>query len=154
MDAVILFLDDHAHLPQLGVHRNQIAGVDVSQFDFAARHGRGAEQRARHNAIGDGSVARAVQFFHALNFNHLGARALNAAAHAIDEALQILDFRLPGGVVNGGHAGQQRRRHHHVFRSAHAGIIQVYVRRAHLPAVAIQHAVRVHNAHAQGAQAL
>ena len=56
-----------------------------------------------------------MQLFHALHLDHLGARAAHLSAHSVDKALQILDFRLSGRVMDGGDSRQQGGGHDNIF---------------------------------------
>ena len=153
-DGVSFFRDVAAHFPELIAHGNQIQGLRVGEPDFSSRHRRRTQQRACRDAIGDGGINCSAQRLHALDLDQLRARSAYLTAHGVDEVLQIGDFRFPGGVVDSGHAGQKRRGHHHVFRRADAGIIKVHVPGMHIPAVAVNHAAILHDAHAQRPQAL
>ena len=53
--------------------------------DVAARDGPGHEKRARLDAVGDDPVARAAELGHALDLDALGARALDARAHRVEQ---------------------------------------------------------------------
>ena len=94
-----------------------------------------------------------MQALHAGDFNGVTARAAHMTAHGIDEVLQINDFRLPGGVVDGGHAVQKHGGHHHIFRRAHAGVVEIHVPGTHAGAVAVDQPALLRHHHAQAAQA-
>ena len=153
-DCVFFFRDSAAHFLELIAHGNHIPGPRVCEANFASGHRRGAQQRARRDAVGDGRIANATQRLNALDFNQLGACTAHIASHGVDEILQIGDFRFPGCVMNDGGSLQQRRGHHHVFRRADAGIIKVHVSGMHIPAVTVNHAAVFHDGHAQRPQAL
>ena len=89
---------------------------------------------------------------HALDLDRVPARAAHAAAHGIDEVLQVHDFRFPCGVMDSRDTRHEYRRHHDVFRCADAGVIEMHLARVHTASIAMDEPTLLLNLHAEAAQ--
>ncbi|MPM87757.1 hypothetical protein SDC9_134857 [bioreactor metagenome] len=119
-DALLVRLHGAARLPQRRRHGGQMALLRARQPHLAPRGCRRAEISSRGDAVGHHGVGAAVKLRAALYRNGGGSRAGNLCAAGTEIVLQILDLRLPRGVVNRGDAASAASRQHQIFRRANA----------------------------------
>ena len=72
-------------------------------------------QRPRLDAIGDDGVLDRLQLVHAFDGDERRAGAVDAGAHLVEHARQLLDLGLAGAVLQGRAAVGQRGGHHEVL---------------------------------------
>ena len=97
-------------------------------------------------------MGTSMEFFP--SFYHHGGTAgsPDTGAHGPQEILQLHDLRFPGSIGNDSGSLRLASRQHGVFRGAHAGNLQKYLRAAQLTAPAMQPAVLLLYLRAQGTQ--
>ena len=126
---VVPLLHARAHLQQLGGQRFHVRGDAAADRHVAVRRGGSDHQRARLDLIrNDGIRAAALQPLHTADANHIRARALDAAAHRVEEVRHIDDVRLLGGVVDCRRAARAGGRQHDVDRAADGDHIHEHIR--------------------------
>ena len=80
---VVLLLDLHAHLLELGGDAVHVLGDDAAHEDLSAAGGDSRHVGARLDLIGDNGIRAAVELVHAENADGVGAGALDVRAHGV-----------------------------------------------------------------------
>ena len=127
-DPVAARFDDGTGFHQLVQHHLHGVRRGIAQYDFATRHGHGAQERACFNTVGHHAVFRAVQFRHAFHRHGGRADALNFRAHFHQAVRQIHHFGFHSAVFQHGGAFGQRGRHQQVFRATHGHHVHHHAR--------------------------
>ena len=70
-------------------------------------------------------IIRPVQLLNALDADHIGARALDAGAHAVEEVGRVDNVRLLGGILNDRHTLCHDGCHHDIDGRAHRDDVHV-----------------------------
>ena len=153
-DGIVVFGYAHAHFQQLGRQRFHVRGNAAVDGHVAAGGGGGDHEGAGFDLVGNNGVGGAVQMLHAPDADDVGAGALDARAHAVEEVGQVHDVGLLGHVVHhrgafGAHGGQ-----HDVDGAAHGDKIKKHIAPGEALGVGVHHAAPVVNARAQGRKAL
>ena len=100
-------------------HGFDVIGNNALQGHPGAGDGRGNEESARFDAVGNHGVLRAVQFFYPLDDDPSGARAFDLGAHGVEEIRKVDNFGFRGGSLdNSGPLGKSGG-HHDVVGSKH-----------------------------------
>ena len=80
---VVLLLDLHTHLLELGGDAVHVLGDDAAHEDLSAAGGDSRHVGARLDLIGDNGIRAAVELVHAENADGVGAGALDVRAHGV-----------------------------------------------------------------------
>ena len=140
--------DAHGRLPHLDLDaeprerrqdREQIPGLDVLDRDVAAGGGREADEAADLDVLGSDAPVAAVQLGDAVDAEDVRLDPLDLGAERDEEAAEVLDVRLAGGVADHRLALGEHRRHDDVLGRHHARLVEedrlaAQPRRAHLEA--------------------
>src|SRR5690606_20431013 len=124
------------------------------QDDVAPRGRHGAQEGAGLDAVGHDTVGGAVQAFHALDDDAVGAVAFDVRAHGDQDLGQVDDLGFAGGVFQHGAAFGQGGGHHQVFRAGHGDHVRQDARAAQAFGLGHDEAVLDADARAHGGQAL
>ena len=116
--------DFAARLPECRCHSGQMRLPGAPQKDVAPGGGRPAEVGGRRNAVGNHRVCTAVQGPSSPDYHGGGAAPGNLSAAGIQKVLQILNFRLPGGVGEHRDALRPAGGQHQILRGPHRGKAQ------------------------------
>ena len=127
-----------ARLMERAGDRGQVAVVHLPQLHLASRRRHRREVGCGHNAVGHDSVLAVVGGAAPLDRDCGTAGPPHFVSHAVQEGLEILDLRLPGGVHQDGGALTATGGQNHVLRGAHAGDAQGDLPPPHLPRLAAQ----------------
>ena len=124
-DGVALLLDLNAHLHQLGGDAVHVLGDDVADEDTAAGGSHGGHISARLDLVGDDGIGAAVEGFHAVDLDDVGAGAHDVGAHRVEEVGHVHDMRFLGGVLDDGQAVGQDAGQDGVDGGAHGDLIHI-----------------------------
>ena len=72
-------------------------------------------------------MSRASQFGYSLDFQHIGANALNICTHGHQHPGQLLDIRFAGSIVDCGLPFRQNRSHENVCGTSDRCLIQKHI---------------------------
>ena len=113
-------------LPERRHDRDQVVGLDVLDREVAAGHrGEGGEARDLDVLRAD-PVDAAAEPVDALDAEDVRADPLDPGAERDEEAAEILDMRLAGGVADDRLALREHRRHDRVLGSHHRRLVEVH----------------------------
>ena len=112
-----------AEAAELAADRDQVVGLGVADPQLAA--GRGGE---RHEAgdldvVGADAVLGAAELVAAVHGHHVRADPVDLGAHLHQQAGEVLDVRLAGGVGDRRRARGQRGGHQRVLGPHHRGLV-------------------------------
>ena len=132
-------LDVDAEPRERGQDREQVPGLDVLDRDVAARRGREADEAADLDVLGSDAPVAAVQLGDAVDAEDVRLDPLDLGAERDEEAAEVLDMRLAGGVADHRLALGEHGRHDDVLGRHHARLVEedrlaAQPRRAHLEA--------------------
>ena len=147
-EAVVHFLDLHAHLRQLRADAVHVLGNDVADLDGPAAGRYGGHIRARLDLVRYDGIGAAGEPLHAPDLDDVRAGSHDVRAHGVQKVGHVHDMGLLGGVFND--------RQHNVDGSAYGHLVQENVGPLHPAAGGLRHnkaALGVH-LHAQGPEAL
>ena len=99
-NGVALLLDRNAHLHQLGGDAVHVLGDDVADEDAAAGGGDCGHIGACLDLVGDDGIGAAVEGFHAVDFDDIGAGAHDVGAHGVEEVGHVHNMWFLGGVFD------------------------------------------------------
>ena len=89
-------------LRKAGTIEIRSSGSTSSTTDFAARRGGKADEARDLDVVGADSVLPSSELVDALDVQHVRADALDARAERDEEAAEVLDVGLAGGVAEHG----------------------------------------------------
>ena len=118
-----------------------MGGYDIVDYHVAAGCGSGYHESARLYLVGDNGVIAAMQLFHALDPDGVGACALNICAEHIKEISNVNNVRLLRGVGNYRCALCTAGGEHYVDRCANACHVKVDLCTVQLVGVGIYYTV-------------
>ena len=152
---LIIFNDGIAHFQELRGDGLQMLGDDILNEHISPGGGRGTHEGAGLDLVRNHRIAGAVESLHAPDADGVGAGALDAGAHAVQEVGHIHDMRLLGHILDDGLSLCQSRRQHDVDGGTHRNHVQVDVGGAET-VLCIGHDTAVPDLHigAQGPEAL
>ena len=108
-------------LVEHGQHRGQMPPVHPPQAHPPPGGRRRRQQGGRHDPVSHDGVLPAGQGAAPLHCDGGAARPPHVRPQQVQEALEIPDLRLPGGVGDGGGAVRSHGAQHGVLRGPHAG---------------------------------
>ena len=110
-DVVAVELHPAAQALEHEARHAQVLGHRVAHAELAAGD-RGERHEARDlYVVGADAVVRAAELLAPVDDQDVRADALHARAHLQQQAREVLDVRLGGGVVDHGGARRERRGH-------------------------------------------
>jgi len=127
---VVSNLQTHSGLAQFSEKGLQVLWNYVGDHNFSAGDGRGHNMGARLNPVWNNRVLCRPEIFllDPFNLNGVHTGPFDPAADAVDEILQVDDFRFLGRIPDDGHPAGQDGGHHDILGRAYAGHIQVNLR--------------------------
>src|SRR5882672_10398876 len=102
----------------------QILAAHAVDRDRAVRHGGEPDERADFDVVRPHRAAGGPEWQSAFDRERVRADALDARAQVRQEAGEVLDVRLAGGVPQGGGAAGGHRRHQRVLGRRDAGFVE------------------------------
>ena len=121
---VLAALDLDAELLETVQDRYEVGLVDPVDRHVAAGDRREADEASHLDVIGADLPIPAVQRIHTVDPEHVRLDALDLSAQRDEEATEVLDMRLTGGVADHRFAGCERSRHDRVLGRHHARFVE------------------------------
>jgi hypothetical protein len=122
--AVALAADLDAGLAELGDDGLEVFEGGALDEHVAAGGGRGDHVRAGLDAVADDGVIEGVERVGAVDVDDVGAGAVDARAHLVEHAAELLDLGLARAVHEGGAALREGGGHHEVLGAGHRGDVE------------------------------
>ena len=119
-----LDLDVHAEPLEDRQDRREVLRLDAVDRDVAAGDGREADEAADLDVLGADPPLAAGERLDALDAQHVRLDALDLRAERDEEAAEILDVRLAGGVADHRLARRQHGGHDRVLGRHHARLVE------------------------------
>src|SRR5919197_697988 len=129
-DRRTLDLRADAEAVERGLHRDEVGGLDLLDDDLAGGDRAEADEARDLDVVAADAVLAARELGAAFDAEDVRADALDPRAEGDEEAAEVLDVRLAGGVADHRLAAREHRGHDRVLGAGHARLVEEDVRAA------------------------